>query len=115
MLRAVNLFKILIVTCLLFSPTTFAGTITGTVIWVIARASDGLTYVQLNGTASGQPSCAKGTYFIVRDETSDIGHKQYAMLLLAQATGARLTIWGTGFCTRWADGEDIDGIQILSQ
>jgi hypothetical protein len=91
-----------------------AGSITGTVSWVISRASDGLTYVLINGTASGPPACATGGYWVIKDETSDAGHKQYAMLLDAQASGLQVHIAGTNACTRWSNGEDIDWIQIVS-
>jgi hypothetical protein len=92
-----------------------AGTITGTVQSLLARASDGLTYVFINGVATGQPACATNAYFMIMNETSDVGHKQYAMLLAAQAAGSRITIFGAGTCTRWPDGEDINGIQIFGQ
>ena len=101
------------ITFLLFSYTAAAGNVTGTIASVLVRASDGLTYVLMNGAASGQPACATNPYWIIMNETSDAGHKQYAMLLTAQASGAQITIFGNGTCTRWGDGEDINSIQIL--
>ena len=101
------------ITLSLFSYVVAAGTITGTVSSVLVRASDGLTYVYINGAASGQPACATNPYWIIMNETSDAGHKQYAMLLLAEATAAQVTISGNGTCTRWGDGEDINEIQFL--
>lgn len=101
------------ITFSLLSCAAAAGTITGTVASVLARASDGLTYVYINGSASGQPACATNTYWMIVNETSDVGHKQYSMLLVAQATGAQVTLYGSGTCTRWPDGEDINEIQIL--
>jgi hypothetical protein len=97
----------------LFSFAAAAGNVTGTVASVLVRASDGLTYVLMNGSASGQPACATNPYWIIMNETSDAGHKQYAMLLDAQASGAQVTIFGNGTCTRWPDGEDVNMIQIL--
>jgi|GEM_PF-1200821 len=91
------------------------GVVTGTVQQVLVRASDGLVYTVINGSASGQPSCATHTYWIIMNETSDAGHKQYALLLQAQASGARVTIYGNGTCTRWGDGEDIDSILVTTQ
>ena len=99
----------------LMTSVTFAGTIVGTVEIVLVRASDGLTYTVINGTPSGQPSCATHSYWMIMNETSDAGHKQYAMLLEAAATGARVQILGAGTCTRWADGEDIDSIEVVNQ
>ena len=91
------------------------GVVTGTVQQVLVRASDGLVYTVINGTASGQPSCATHTYWMIMNETSDVGHKQYALLLQDQATNAQVTIYGNGTCTRWADGEDIDSIVSITQ
>jgi hypothetical protein len=100
----------------LSASTAFAGgVVTGKVTQVVVRASDGLVYAIVSGTPSGQPACAKGNYWMIMSETSDVGHKQYALLMEAQATGAQITIWGSGNCTRWGDGEDIDTIFVVSQ
>jgi hypothetical protein len=98
--------------CLLLASTVGnAGSVTGTVSEVIARASDGLTYVYMNGTSSGRPACAANTsYWMIMSESSDVGKKQYAMLLAAKAGGIQLTIQGNNTCSRWADGEDISYI-----
>lgn len=105
--------KIGAVLAFLSASTAFAGgVVTGTVTQVVVRASDGLVYVVVSGTPTGKPACAVGGYWMVANETSDVGHKQYAMLLMAQATGTRITIWGSGTCTRWGDGEDIDTIFV---
>jgi hypothetical protein len=95
-----------------FASEAVAGTISGTVQLVLVRASDGLVYAVINGTPSGQPACATHSYWMIANESSDAGHKQYAMLLQAQATGAHVTIYGSGACTRWLDGEDIDSVQV---
>jgi hypothetical protein len=71
-----------------------AGEIVGTVFQILSRASDGLTYAIINGTASGQPPCATHSYFIVMNETSAAGQKQYAMLLAAKASGLTVAITG---------------------
>lgn len=92
-------------------PAT-AGTVTGTILWVIARSTDGLTYAAINGTASGKPACATQGYWIITDENSEAGKKQYAMLLLAQASGATVTVEGNNTCTRWSDAEDIQYIEL---
>ena len=91
---------------------TFAGQVTGTVEAVEARASDGLVLVYINATATGKPSCATAPYWIVLNENSEAGKKQYAMLLTAKASGETVTIYGLNTCTRWSDGEDIDWITI---
>jgi len=93
----------------------FSGQVTGVVSSVIARASDGLIFVYVNATPTGRPSCAAGTaYWMIHDENSEAGKKQYALLLTAKATGATVTIVGMNACTRWGDGEDIDWIVIAN-
>src|SRR5262245_7777710 len=83
------------------AATASAGQVTGTVNQVLQRASDGLTYVIVNGTASGQPSCATNSYWMIVAENSEAGKKEFAMLLLAKATGLRVVITGGNSCTRW--------------
>ena len=85
---------------------------TSTIAQMFKRDSDGLTYVFLSGSRSGKPSCAYYDYFIIRDETSNNGKRQLAMLMMAKATGQAITIIGTGGCTRWVDGEDINAISM---
>ncbi|WP_233081939.1 hypothetical protein [Rheinheimera soli] len=98
---------------LLLSAEAFAGSQRGTVSSVIVRASDGLTYFTINITAkSGSPSCATKSYWMIKDENSEVGKKQYSLLLAALASGRELTVVGMNTCTRWSDGEDIDWLQL---
>lgn len=94
----------------LLSAPLLAGEVTGKVASLIARSSDGLHYVVLDGAIANQPPCATKSYFMVKDETSDTGKSQFAMLLSAYMANRTVTIFGTGGCSRWSDGEDIDGI-----
>lgn len=78
------------------------------------RQEDGLTYVILDGTHTNKPACAASQeYWIVKNENSAIGAKQYAALLLAYSLKRSITIRGSNSCTRWSDGEDINEV-ILS-
>jgi hypothetical protein len=96
-----------------FCASAIAYTQTGTVNYVIVRSTDGLVYFQLSGTRSGAgPACATGSYWAVRDENSNSGKQQYALLLAAQAAGKTVTVTGTGFCARWNDSEDVDWVKI---
>lgn len=87
-----------------------AGQVTGTVTGLIVRSSDGLVYVTLSGTRTGGPTCATYPYFMIADENSNSGKKQFAMLLAAKASNSTITIVGRNTCVRWNDGEDIDSI-----
>lgn len=108
--------KILVLTTFLlsaFSVNTFAGSQVGTVGYVIVRASDGLTFFTLAGAAkSDSPACATNSYWMIKDENSEVGKKQYAMVLAAQASGRELTVVGMNSCTRWLDGEDVNWMQL---
>lgn len=95
------------------SATTVAGSITGFVQYVAQRASDGLTMVGVTGVPFDKPGCATQSYWVIRDENSESGKKQYAMLLAAKASGLRVAINGSNACVRWGDGEDIDLIQLV--
>ncbi len=90
-----------------------AGSVVGTVLDVVTRASDGLIYVDINGAAAGQPACAARTYFMIMNENSATGQRQYAMLLAAKASGLRVAIDGNNTCTRWPDGEDINLMTLV--
>ena len=98
----------------LLSPACIAGSQTGTVAYVVVRASDGLIYFALNGTKAGSPSCATIPYWMIRDENSNSGKQQYALLIAAQASGKTVSVSGLNTCIRWGDGEDVDWIQLVS-
>lgn len=89
------------------------GEVTGIVARLIVRASDGLTYVYIDGTPTGQPACAARGYWMIMDETSEAGRKQYAMLLAAATKGTPVIVTGNNTCTRWPDGEDINYIDLV--
>ena len=89
----------------------FARTQTGKVTNIIVRNSDGLIYFFLDSTADGLPSCASQPYFMIKDENSGSGKRQLALLMMAKATGMMITVYGTGTCTRWPNGEDVEAIQ----
>lgn len=96
----------------LVGANAMAEGVVGTVAAVLTRASDGLTYAVINGTATGQPACATRTYFMIMNETSAAGQRQYAMMLAAKASGMSVVITGNNICTRWGDGENIDAISV---
>jgi hypothetical protein len=103
-------FLILLFT--LFSADSFSGQQSGTVAKIIVRASDGLVYFTVKGPAiANAPSCATHGYWIIKDENSNAGKQQYALILSAHATGKRISITGMNTCTRWGDGEDVNSIQ----
>jgi hypothetical protein len=106
-----NMKRLLFAFSLVLSSTAFAGTQFGNVSYVVVRSSDGLVYFTVGGDAKvGAPSCATVSYWIIRDENSNAGKQQYAMVLAAQASGKRLSVVGRNTCARWGDGEDVDYI-----
>jgi hypothetical protein len=95
---------------------SIAGTQTGKIVKVYARATDGVNLVYVSGSRSGRPNCATQDYWIIKDENSTTGKKQFAMLLMAQAAGRTVMLEGpgSGACTRWGDGEDIGSVMTLT-
>ena len=88
-----------------------ASTQTGKVTKIYVRASDGLTYFVLDSAApSDKPACATKAYWMIKDENSEAGKKQYSMLLAARSSGKTVTVYGSDTCTRWGDGEDVNSI-----
>lgn len=83
----------------------------GRVTMLSVRSSDGLIHFELDGARGPRPACAEQHgYWVIRNENSDTGKRQYAMLLAARATGQVLTVTGAGVCDRWADGESVNSI-----
>ncbi|WP_330961514.1 hypothetical protein [Photobacterium sp. 53610] len=106
-----TLFGIFLASCL-FTSAAYAGYVKGTVIKLIVR-DDGLHYVHIAGEMKDRPTCAQNhTYWMVKDENSVYGKSQYSMLLAAKASGKVVTVSGTGTCTRWKDGEDIQYVSM---
>ncbi|BFM10137.1 hypothetical protein R50072_02900 [Simiduia litorea] len=96
---------------LCLSSLTSAGQQTGFVSALHVRASDGLTYFFLNGSAMADaPACATHGYWMIKDETSKAGERQYALLLAAAAAKKEISVVGMNSCSRWSDGEDVNAI-----
>lgn len=99
------------VAILIASATAYAGDQTGTITTLIVRDSDGLVYFWMTGTQSNRPACAANhTYWMIANENSETGKRQFAMLMLAKAQGLTLHVSGKNTCTRWGDGEDVEAI-----
>lgn len=91
-----------------------AGLVSGQVSRLVTRASDGLQIVEIAGPITGRPNCVRAwAYFMIRDEKSDAGKAQYAMLMSAYLSGAKVKVEGAGTCLRWGDGEDIETVEFL--
>lgn len=92
----------------------FAGTQVGKVDRLLVRNSDGLVYFYLTGTASNRaaPCATNTTYWMLRNESSETGKRQFSMLLAAQASGREVSVTGSGTCARWGDGEDVETIDL---
>ncbi|KAB0479306.1 hypothetical protein F7Q91_13600 [Vibrio chagasii] len=98
----------------IMSSTVYAGSQTGKVSTLYARASDNLHLVMLTGGTDkvDSPSCATKGYWLIRDENSVAGKSQFSQLLAAKMAGKTVTISGLNSCIRWFDGEDINKIVI---
>lgn len=100
---------------IVITPLAQAGSQMGRITSLIFRASDGLVYFYLEGSASARPACAQGqVYWVIRDEKSEAGKRQIAMLLAARAQNVPIHVTGTNACERWGDGESVDSINWLT-
>ena len=86
----------------------------GTVTRLHVRASDGLVYFYVDGLRSGTPACASQSYWVIANETSAPGKQELALLMLAEATGMPVIIYGAGTCARWPDGEDVMEVAVFN-
>ena len=96
-----------------FSTSSYAGHQTGIVTQINVR-NDGLHWIHLSGDRGAMPDCTQGrySYWMIKDENSTYGKSQFSMLLAAYMSQKPVTIYGTGDCTRWGDGEDIKHVQL---
>lgn len=105
--------KLLILLLSFFSFSSLAGQQVGTVDWLIVRASDGLVYFGIEGAkATGKPTCATNSYWMIKDENSTSGMLQYSMLLSAHDSGRQVAVTGMNTYSRWSDGEDVNTIRL---
>jgi hypothetical protein len=98
---------------LLCASVSAASSVTGKVAEVHVRTSDGLHWVIMAVPPQGRPACATTfPYYMIKDEHSDAGKAQFAMILSAYMAGKTITVSGEGACTRWYDGEDIGHVSL---
>ncbi len=109
------LWLTIVATCAaILSLPAAAGSQAGQLTVLRTRSSDNLVFFYLNGTATGRPACAAGTtYWMIKDENSATGKRQFAMLMSAMLAGKTVSVSGTGACTRWGDGEDVEEVVLL--
>lgn len=93
-------------------PPAAAGSETGQITALRTRSSDNLVFFNLNGVPTGKPACARYAYWMIKDENSATGRRQFAMLMSAAMAGKTVTVSGTGACTRWGDGEDVEEVVL---
>lgn len=85
---------------------------TGRVTHLWVRAMDGLIYLVVDGTRIGRPACASHPHRLVANENGTAGKQQYAALHSANLMGRAITVFGSGRCVRWPDGEYIATVLI---
>lgn len=97
------------------NTSVLAGSQIGKITHLTVRQSDGLIYFNVSNTAHNKPSCATHPYWMIRNEKSQVGKVQYAMLLTAQAAKRTIAVTGNNTCSRWGDGEDVNAITLLDR
>lgn len=86
----------------------------GTVNTLIQRASDGLIYVRINGTAN-EIGCASSadTFWAIHDEDTEEGKRQFAMLMLAYANRSVVVLTAMSTCNRYPGLQDIQEVRLV--
>lgn len=91
-----------------------ASEVEGTVKYIKVRASDGLHWIEINGTATPRPACASNfRYYAIRQEQTDAGKAQLAMLMSAFLARRKVYLRGAHSCVRWGDAEDIEAVELI--
>lgn len=101
--------RFLTIGLLLLAGSAGASEQTGKPTAIIVRASDGLIHFYMDGARTAKPACANA-YWMIKAENSETGKRQFSMLMQAREAGRTIKVTGTGTCTRWVDGEDVDQI-----
>lgn len=95
------------------TSTAGAANQSGPIDYVSVRERDGLVYFKLKADApADHPACSTRNYWMVANENSPVGRMQLAALLAAKSSGASVTVIGSGTCTRWPDGENLDELFV---
>lgn len=91
-----------------------ASTQTGYISTILVR-DDGLHWIYVTGERTEKPQCSVNhSYWMIKDEASNYGQSQFALLISAMMANKKVKITGDGSCTRWGDGEDIRTVQVIN-
>jgi hypothetical protein len=104
---------IVLVSLLICMGSAFASHQVGQVEWINVRESDGLIYFVISGNdRSEKLACATNGYWMIKNENSQAGRRQLALLTAAFVAKKNISVTGHHQCTRWGDGEDVNAISV---
>lgn len=98
----------------IMSNAAFAGQQTGQVVSIRVSSmtvSSNTTHIQLSGVSSGRPPCATLEFWAFDSDTPQ-GKSFLAAVLVAQATGREVTIYGTNNCALRPGMESVAEIDL---
>jgi hypothetical protein len=101
---------ILAALCLIaLSATASAGSVTGaTIRQVQIQTNYNMVFIAISTAKTGNPSCsANGQFGFVLPLTTALDNQMLAVLLSARATGATVTLTGTGVCDTYPSVETL--------
>jgi len=111
-MRLITIIILLAVSGLSFGAGSTPSQQTGNIKSIQALA-DGRIMVFMVDERSEKPDCATYPYWFIADENSTAGKTQLSILLAAHSAKRKVTITGSGQCTRWVDGENINSVELL--
>jgi hypothetical protein len=97
---------------ILTSSLAQASLTTATIAQVLVWSSGNLVYVYPIGGIAGSPACGATLPYYSFSYSRPMASAYLAALLAAQASGATVTIWGTGACTDQSTSETLDYLRI---
>ena len=103
-----NLKKTLFIILAILPSIAYCGNLAGTIQSILFNKDLGnIVFVQINGTATGAPSCATATSRMVIDISIPVAKALLANLIAVKLSNPNtvVTLVGTGSCTLWGDTE----------
>jgi hypothetical protein len=96
------------------AASTVQATVTpsATISQVLVWSTGNLVYVYPTGGITGSPACGVALPYYSFSYSRPMASAYLAALLAAQASGAKVDLWGTGACTDQSTSETLDYLRV---
>ena len=110
---ATTIKAVAVLVAICFCTSASAGSVTGATITSIylGNSYGSLVFIQTSVAKTGNPSCStNGTWGFVLPLTTALENQMLAVVLSARATGATVTLTGSGVCDTYSTVETLENI-----